>query len=357
VSALFQPLKLRGVTLRNRIAVSPMCMYSAVDGLPNDWQMVHLGSRAVGGAGLVIAEASGVTAQGRITPGCTGIWSDAHTAAWAPIAAFIKSQGSVAGIQLAHAGRKASDAVGWTGKRGQLEEAEGGWPIISASAVPFGGYANNRTPKAMDQADIDGVKEAFVAAAKRSQQAGFEWIEIHAAHGYLMHQFLSPLSNQRTDQYGGSFENRARFLLETVTAVRAAWPQNLPLAVRISATDWAEGGWDLEQSIKLAQSLKKAGVDIIDVSSGGLTPLQKIHSGPGFQVPFASSIRENAGIPVSAVGMISDPDQAEAIILSEQADQVLLARAFLRDPYWAVNAAITLGEPDACKRPKQYGWA
>jgi 2,4-dienoyl-CoA reductase-like NADH-dependent reductase (Old Yellow Enzyme family) len=357
MSSLFTPLKLRGLTLRNRIGVSPMCEYSAIDGIPQAWHLVHLGSRAVGGAGLVVAEATGVTPQGRISPGCTGLWSDAHAAAWAPITAFIKSQGAAPGIQLAHAGRKASDALPWGPRRGQLSDEEGGWQTLGPSALPFGGYERNRTPKAMDQADIDGVREAFVAAAKRARAAGFEYLQLHAAHGYLMHQFLSPLSNERTDRYGGSFENRARFLLETVAAVRAAWPQELPLAVRVSATDWAEGGWNLDECTKLAQALKAAGVDIIDVSSGGLTPSQKINVGPGYQVPFASSIRENADIPVSAVGLITDAAQAEAILMTEQADQVMLARAFLRDPYWAVNAAKSLGEPDACKLPVQYARA
>jgi 2,4-dienoyl-CoA reductase-like NADH-dependent reductase (Old Yellow Enzyme family) len=357
VAALFEPFKLRGLTLRNRIGVSPMCQYSAVEGVPQPWHLVHLGSRAVGGAGLVVAEATGVTAQGRISPGCTGLWNEAQAAAWAPITAFIKSQGAAPGIQLAHAGRKASDALPTGPKKGQLPDEEGGWQTLGPSALPFGGYERNRTPKAMDQGDIDGVREAFVAAAKRAQAAGFEYLQIHAAHGYLMHQFLSPLSNERTDQYGGSFENRARLLLDTVAAVRAVWPDQLPLAVRLSATDWAEGGWNLEESIKLATHLKKAGVDIIDVSSGGLTPAQKISLGPGYQVPFASAIRENAGIPVSAVGLITDPAQADAIVMSEQADQVMLARAFLRDPYWAVNAAKSLGEPETCKLPVQYARA
>ena len=357
MSALFKPLTLRGLTVRNRIAVSPMCQYSAVDGIPQPWHLVHLGSRAVGGAGLVIAEATGVTAQGRISPGCTGLWSDAHTEAWKPIAAFIKSQGAVAGIQLAHAGRKASDALPWGPRKGQLTDEEGGWDTISASALPFGGYERNRTPKAMDDADFAGVKAAFVAAAQRALAAGFEWIQLHAAHGYLFHQFLSPLSNERTDQFGGSLENRARFLLDTAAAVRAVIPPQLPLSVRISATDWAEGGWNLDESITLSKWLKAAGVDLIDVSSGGLTPKQQIKAGPGYQVPFASSIRENAGIPVSAVGLITDPEQAEGILMTEQADQVMLARAFLRDPYWAHNAAKALGEPELCKLPVQYARA
>jgi 2,4-dienoyl-CoA reductase-like NADH-dependent reductase (Old Yellow Enzyme family) len=358
VSRLFSPLKLRGLTLRNRVAVSPMCQYSAVDGIPQPWHLVHLGSRAVGGAGLVIAEATGVTAQGRISPGCTGIWSDAHTAAWAPIAAFIKSQGAVAGIQLAHAGRKASDDLPWGTLKGQLTDAEGGWETISASALAFGGYPrHNRVPREMNAADIAGVKQAFVDAAQRALRAGFEWIQLHAAHGYLMHQFLSPLTNQRTDSYGGSLEKRSRLLLETATAIRAILPEHLPLSVRLSATDWAEGGWDLEQSIALAKLLKAVGVDLIDVSSGGNIPGVKIPVGPGYQVPFASSIRDGAGIAVSAVGMITDPEQAEAILMQEHADQILLARAFLRDPYWAHNAAKALGEPEACKLPVQYGRA
>ena len=357
MSALFKPLTLRGLTVRNRIAVSPMCQYSAVDGIPQPWHLVHLGSRAVGGAGLVIAEATGVTAQGRISPGCTGLWSDAHTEAWKPIAAFIKSQGAVAGIQLAHAGPKASDALPWGPRKGQLTDEEGGWDTVSASALPFGGYEHNRTPKAMDDADFAGVKAAFVSAAQRALAAGFEWIQLHAAHGYLFHQFLSPLSNERTDQFGGSLENRARFLLDTAAAVRAVIPPQLPLSVRISATDWAEGGWNLDESITLSKWLKAAGVDLIDVSSGGLTPKQQIKAGPGYQVPFASSIRENAGIPVSAVGLITDPEQAEGILMTEQADQILLARAFLRDPYWAHNAAKALGEPELCKLPVQYARA
>jgi 2,4-dienoyl-CoA reductase-like NADH-dependent reductase (Old Yellow Enzyme family) len=354
--ALFQPFQLRGLTLRNRIGVSPMCQYSAVDGVPQAWHLAHLGARAVGGAGLVIAEATGVLPEGRISPACTGLWNEAQQKAWAPIAAFIKSQGAVPGIQLAHAGRKASDALPWKGP-GQLTDAQGGWPTVAPSALAFGGYAHNRVPAALDRDGIARVRKAFVEAARRALAAGFEWIELHAAHGYLLHQFLSPLSNERTDDYGGSFQNRVRLLLETASDMRAVIPAELPLAVRLSATDWAEGGWDLAQSIELAQQLKHVGVDLIDVSSGGLTPAQKIKPGPGYQVGFASSIKAGAEIAVSAVGLIDEPLQAETILMQGHADLVLLARAFLRDPHWAVNAAKALGAPELCKLPVQYARA
>ena len=353
---LFMPFTLRGITLRNRIGVSPMCQYSAIDGVPQAWHLAHLGARASGGAGLVIAEATGVLPEGRISPGCTGLWNDAQAAAWAPITAFIKSQGAVPGIQLAHAGRKASDAIGWVG-HGQLTDAQGGWPTVAPSALPFTGYEHPRTPTALDRDGIAHVRRAFVDAARRALSAGFEWIELHAAHGYLMHQFLSPLSNQRTDDYVGSFQNRVRLLLETASDVRAVIPAELPLTVRLSTTDWAEGGWDLEQSIELAKQLKQVGVDLIDVSSGGLTPAQQIKVGPGYQVGFASSIKADAAIPTAAVGLITDAHQAEAILMQEHADLVLLARAFLRDPHWAHNAAKALGVPELCKLPPQYARA
>jgi 2,4-dienoyl-CoA reductase-like NADH-dependent reductase (Old Yellow Enzyme family) len=354
VPKLFEPLAVRGVTLRNRVAVSPMCMYSASEGLVGPWHLPHLGSRAVGGAGLVIAEATAVEARGRISPGCPGIWNDAQAAAWAPVAAFIKSQGAVPGIQLAHAGRKASAALPWNGGA-HLTESEGGWPIVAPSAVAFGG-ALARVPDALDLGGIADLREAFVDAARRSLAAGFEWIELHAAHGYLLHQFLSPLSNRRTDGYGGSFDHRVRLLLEVVSDVRLAWPQSLPLAVRLSCTDWEPGGWDLEQSVALAGRLKDLGVDLVDCSSGGMTPTAKVPVGPGYQVPFAEAVR-GTGLLAGAVGMISEPAQAEAIIAEGRADLVLLARAFLRDPYWASHAARALGAPQACPLPVQYGRA
>jgi 2,4-dienoyl-CoA reductase-like NADH-dependent reductase (Old Yellow Enzyme family) len=356
MSALFQPFKLRSVTLRNRIGVSPMCQYSAIDGVVQPWLMVHLGSRAVGGAGLVIAEATGVLPEGRITPGCAGIWNDTQVAAWAPVAAFIKSQGAVPGIQLAHAGRKSSAALPQNGG-GHLGDAEGGWPTDAPSAVAFGG-ALHKVPRALDAGGMARVRQAFVDATKRSLAAGFEWIELHAAHGYLLHQFLSPLSNQRTDEYGGTLENRMRFPLEVAAAVRAAWPDPLPLTLRLSCTDWEAGGWDIEQSVEFAKRLKAIGVDLLDASSGGMTPTAKVPVGPGYQVVFADRIRKEAGLPTASVGMISEPDQAEAIISEGKADLVLLARAFLRDPYWAWHAAKALGEAaESAKPPVQYARA
>lgn len=353
---LFQPFTLRSVTLRNRIGVSPMCQYSAVDGLPQAWHLPHLGARAVGGAGLVIAEATGVLPEGRISPGCTGLWNEAQVQAWSPIAAFIKAQGAVPGIQIAHAGRKGSDAIPWAGP-GQLTDEQGGWQTVAPSALPFGGYEHDRTPTALDLDGIRRVQQGFADAAQRAHAAGFQWLELHAAHGYLLHQFLSPLSNQRTDGYGGSFDDRVRMLLETAQAVRQAWPQDLPLTVRLSATDWAEGGWDLPQTIEVSKRLKALGVDLIDVSSGGLVPHAKIAVGPGYQVPFAEAVKKEAGLATAAVGMISEPAQAEAIVAEGKADLVLLARAFLRDPYWAHHAAQTLGVPDLCKLPPPYARA
>ncbi len=331
-----------------------MCEYSAIDGVPNDWHLVHLGSRAVGGAGLVLTEATAVEADGRISPADTGIYTDEQMAAWSRIAGFIEGEGSVPGIQLAHAGRKAGTAPPWLGGH-LVAPADGGWETVwSSSALPFSeGYA---TPRELDAAGIQRVIEAFADGARRSLQAGFKVAEIHGAHGYLIHQFLSPLSNQRTDGYGGSLENRMRFALEIAQNVRAIWPENLPVFMRISATDWAEeGGWDLDQSIELCRKLKEIGVDIIDVSSGGTLPRAKIEIGPGYQVPFAERIKRETGILTGAVGMITEPLQAEEIVASGKADLVLLARELLRDPYWPRRAAKELGFE--LQAPKQYGRA
>jgi 2,4-dienoyl-CoA reductase-like NADH-dependent reductase (Old Yellow Enzyme family) len=352
---LFQPLTVRSVTLRNRIGVSPMCQYSATDGMANDWHYVHLGSRAVGGAGLVIVEATGVAPEGRITPGCLGLWSEQHIEPLARIAKFVKEHGAVAGIQIAHAGRKASAALPWNGGA-HLSDAQGGWEIIAPSAIPFGGDLT-KVPRAMTEADIARVQNDFVATAKRALTAGFEWLELHAAHGYLFNSFLSPLANQRTDQYGGSFQNRTRFLLDSTRAVRQVWPDHLPLAVRISAIDWKDGGWEIEQSIALAKLLKAEGVDLIDCSSGGVVPDAKITVAPGYQVPFAEKIRHGADIATAAVGFITEPKQADDIIRNGQADLVLLARQFLRDPYWPAHAARVLGQKDRLPPPPQYARA
>ncbi|HZL79645.1 MAG TPA: NADH:flavin oxidoreductase/NADH oxidase, partial [Candidatus Limnocylindrales bacterium] len=351
----FQPLTIKSVTLRNRIGVSPMCQYSSDDGVATDWHLVHLGARAVGGAGLVIAEATAVSPEGRITPGDAGIWADKHGELITRINRFVKQQGAVPGIQLAHAGRKASASRPWEGDR-HLADDQGGWPIIAPSAVAFGDNLT-KVPRAMTEADIARVQNDFVAATKRSLTADVEWLELHFAHGYLAHEFLSPLSNQRTDRYGGSFENRIRFVLETTRAVRVVWPDKLPLAVRLSCTDWAAGGWDIEQSIELSRRLKAEGVDLIDCSSGALVPHVKIPVGPGFQVPFAERIRREAGIATAAVGLITGPKQADDIVRQGQADVVLLAREFLRDPYWPAHAARTLGQTDKLPPPPQYARA
>jgi 2,4-dienoyl-CoA reductase-like NADH-dependent reductase (Old Yellow Enzyme family) len=333
---LFTPLRIREIELKNRIVVSPMCQYSAKDGHPQTWHLVHLGSRAVGGASLVIAEATAVEERGRISAGDTGIYDDSHIASWKPIAEFIKASGAVAGIQLAHAGRKASTGVPWEGGK-PVTMADGGWEIVAPSALPFDtGYA---TPRALTLAEIDEIVAAFRRAAERALAAGFELIEIHGAHGYLIHEFLSPLSNIRTDEHGGSPENRMRLALRVAQAVREALPARLPLFFRVSATDWQQGGWDVEQSIELARRLKSLGVDVIDVSSGGTLPRAKIPIGPGYQVPFAVAIRKQAGIPTTALGMITDPTQVETILATEQADLVVLARELLRDPYWPRRAA------------------
>jgi 2,4-dienoyl-CoA reductase-like NADH-dependent reductase (Old Yellow Enzyme family) len=340
VSKLFSTFRLRDVEFRNRVFVSPMCQYSSRDGLPDEWHLVHLGSRAVGGAGLVIAEATAVSPEGRISPGDTGLWSDEHTRAFSPIVAFIKSQGAAAGIQLAHAGRKASTDVTWRGGK-PLTEQEGGWQTLAPSALPFA--ASHPLPRELNAQEIAEVVGQFVDAARRSIEAGFDVIELHMAHGYLLHEFLSPLSNRRQDEYGGSLEARARFPLQVAEAVRKTCPASMPIFVRISATDWADGGWDLEQSIQFSRWLREAGVDLVDCSSGALIPGVRIPVEPGYQVPFAAAIRREAGIATGAVGMINEATQAEQIIASGEADAVFLARAFLRDPYWPLHAAKELG--------------
>jgi 2,4-dienoyl-CoA reductase-like NADH-dependent reductase (Old Yellow Enzyme family) len=352
---LFEPLTIRSVTLRNRVGVSPMCQYSSEDGVATDWHLVHLGSRAIGGAALVIAEATAVSPEGRISPGDAGIWADKHIEPIARINRFIKQHAAVPGIQLAHAGRKASDSRPWEDTL-QLADDAGGWPTLAPSAIAFGGELT-KVPRAMTDADITKVQNDFVTAAKRSLSAGVEWLELHFAHGYLAHEFLSPISNQRTDRYGGSFENRIRFALETTRAVRAAWPDRLPFTVRLSCSDWVPGGWDIEQSVELARRLKAEGVDLIDCSSGGSVPNAKIAIGPGYQVPFAERIRRDAGMATAAVGFITEPKQADDIIRNGQADIVLLARELLRDPYWPAHAARTLGHKDKLPAPVQYARA
>jgi len=348
MSQLFTPLRLRGTTFRNRVWVSPMCQYSAVDGLPGDWHLVHLGARATGGAGLVVSEATAVSPEGRISPGDTGIWTDEQAAAWSPIAAFVRGQGAVPGIQLAHAGRKASTDVPWRG-RGAVDPADGGWQTVAPSPLAFGDWP---TPKELSEGDVAGVVRSFADAARRADAAGFEVVEIHAAHGYLLHEFLSPLSNRRADRYGGTFEGRVRIVLEVVDAVRAAWSDRKPLLVRLSATDWVDGGWDVEQTVELARLLVGHGIDLVDVSSGGLAPEQRIEAGPGFQVPFARAVREGSGLPTAAVGLINEPSQAEHVLVEGSADAVFLARAVLRDPMWPLRAAHELGV--AVEWPEQY---
>jgi 2,4-dienoyl-CoA reductase-like NADH-dependent reductase (Old Yellow Enzyme family) len=352
MSQLFSPLRLRETEFKNRVFVSPMCQYSSDDGLPTDWHLVHLGSRAVGGAGLVIVEATGVSPEGRITPWDSGMWSEGHAKAFGPITKFLKEAGAVAGIQLAHAGRKASTDAPWRGGGG-LSPARGGWQPMAPSAIPFA--EGSPAPREMVRADIDAVVRQFAASARWSLQAGFEVVEIHMAHGYLLHEFLSPLSNHRTDEFGGSLANRMRLPLRVTAAVREVWPSKWPVFVRVSASDWADGGWDLAQSVELAKELKGLGVDLIDCSSGGLVPNAKVKVAPGYQVPFAEAIRRQARIATGAVGMITDPQQAESIVASGQADAVLLARALLHDPYWPLHAAHALGAD--VRWPDQYGRA
>lgn len=354
MTTLFDPIDLRAVRVRNRIWVSPMCEYSVVrrDGVPTDWHLVHLGSFARGGAGLVIAEATGVTPEGRISAHDTGLWNDEQVTAWARIVDFIRSQGAVAGIQLAHAGRKASAWPEWGfgGKTGTMPIEEGGWPTVSASAIPFHDYD---PPRALATDEIPGVVEAFRAAARRALDAGFQVLEVHAAHGYLIHQFLSPLSNDRTDAYGGSLENRARLLLDIVRAVRAEAGDDVPILVRFSATDYAEGGWDEHQTATVAGWAREAGADLFDISTGGLVTGVKIPSGPGYQVPFAESVADEAGVPVSAVGRITEPRQAAEIVASGRVDAVMLGREMMRDPHFALRAATELGV-DVDYWPPQY---
>lgn len=356
MTSLFDTYSLRGVTLRNRIGLSPMCQYSCErrDGMPTDWHLIHLGARAAGGAGLVIVEATAVEARGRISPEDLGIWSDDHVPALARLAQVIKAHGAVPGIQIAHAGRKAGTARPWEGGR-PLDDAAGGWEVIAPSPIPHS--PAHRVPVEMTRGDIEQVQDAFARAAVRARAAGFEWLEIHAAHGYLLHSFYSPTSNKRTDEYGGSFEGRIRFLLETAARVRAAWGDDLPLSVRLSCTEWLDGGWTGEDSVALAARLKEVGIDLIDCSSGGIAMGVRAPAAPGYQVPFAEMIRRGAGIATAAVGMIGDPDHAESIIASGQADIVLVGRAVLSDPNWPLHAAAKLRGRAGDLMPPQYRWA
>jgi 2,4-dienoyl-CoA reductase-like NADH-dependent reductase (Old Yellow Enzyme family) len=348
---LFEPIAFRGTTLRNRIAVSPMCEYSSKDGFANDWHLVHLGSRAVGGAGLVFTEAAAVVPEGRISPEDLGAWSEAHFEPLARVAHFMTRHGAVAGIQLAHAGRKASTYRPFPGHpNGEVKPEQGGWQVVAPSPVSFSSAYPQ--PREMTAGDIAKVKDAFVTAAVRAYDAGFRVVELHAAHGYLFHEFLSPLSNHRGDSYGGSFDNRTRIVRETAVAVRAKLPDNCVLFVRLSATDWTDGGWDADQTVALARDLKALGVDLIDVSSGGNVEKASIPVGPGYQTPFAEKVRREAGIAASAVGLITDPAQADHIVRTGQADLVMLARELLRDPYWPLHAAEALGH--TASWPAQY---
>ncbi|MEO8380186.1 MAG: NADH:flavin oxidoreductase/NADH oxidase [Acidobacteriota bacterium] len=352
MAQLFTPLILRSVTFPNRVWVSPMCQYSSDDGMPNDWHFVHLGSRAVGRAGLVMVEASGVSPEGRITAWDSGIWSEAHAEAFRPIVEFLHREGSVAGIQLAHAGRKASTEKPWRGGH-PIQEGPHAWTTLAPSAIPF--REGEPVPHALTLPEIDEVVEQFAQAARLARRAGFRVVEIHAAHGYLLHEFLSPLCNIREDEYGGSLENRMRLTLRVTEAVRAAWPEELPLFVRISATDWAEGGWDLDHAVVLAERLRERGADLVDCSSGGAVAHAKIELGPGYQVPFARAIRARAGVATAAVGLITEAHQAEAIVANGDADAVFLARELLRDPYAPVHWAHELNAEIAW--PVQYGRA
>jgi 2,4-dienoyl-CoA reductase-like NADH-dependent reductase (Old Yellow Enzyme family) len=346
---LFEPLPLRSLTLSNRIIVSPMCQYSSLDGFSTDWHFVHLGSRAVGGAALVLTEASAVTPDGRISPQDLGIYDDGHVPGLARIVHFIHAQGARAGIQIAHAGRKGSTARPWEGGR-EVPVSAGGWQPVGPTNEPFApGYP---VPRALTTSEIASIVDAFRRAAGRALAAGFEVVEIHAAHGYLIHEFLSPLVNTRTDSYGGSYDNRVRLCLEVVDAVRAAWPDRLPVFVRLSSTDWKDGGWDIEQCVELGRRLRERGVDVIDCSSGGAVPDAVIPVGPGYQVPFAERIRREAGIATGAVGLITEPTQADGIIRDGRADCVLIARELLRDPYWPLRAARELGH--VVPWPPQY---
>jgi 2,4-dienoyl-CoA reductase-like NADH-dependent reductase (Old Yellow Enzyme family) len=350
---LFSPLTIRGVELRNRVVMSPMCQYCAREGMADDWHLVHLGSRAAGGVAVAFVEATAVTRDGRITPGDMGIWSDAHIEPLARIARFVHGQGAVAGIQLAHAGRKASCDLPWKGGARLRTAEEGGWTVVAPSPIPFN--EGDPAPVPLDKAGIDAIVAAFEAAAVRALAAGFRVIEIHSAHGYLLHEFLSPLSNHRDDEYGGSLENRMRLPLRVAERLRGLVPDELPLFVRISATDWVEGGWDIEQSVALSCRLRELGVDLIDCSSGALTPKARIPVGKGYQVPFARRIRDEVGIMTGAVGMITEPEHANEIITGGDADLVFLARELLRRPYWTLKAAQDLGVEPAWPIP--YGYA
>ncbi|MCC7166365.1 MAG: NADH:flavin oxidoreductase/NADH oxidase [Rhodospirillales bacterium] len=350
MSLLFTPITLRKLEIRNRIVMAPMCQYSATDGVASPWHMVHYGARATGGAGLVVTEAVGVTAEGRISAHDLGLWNDAQTAALKPVVAFIRSQGAVPAIQLAHAGRKASVAAPWDGNKPRAPGEPTGWQTLAPSALAFA--PGHPVPRALTVAEIDGVVASFEAAAKRALEAGFLVAQIHMAHGYLLHEFLSPLSNQRTDDYGGALANRIRLPVKVAKAVRAVWPADWPVMVRISATDWVEGGWDLDQSVALAQALKEAGIDLIDCSTGGNVHDAKIPVGPGFQTPFAAAIRARAHIATGAVGLITEPMQAEHVLRTGQADVISLGRELLRDPNWPLRAAKALG--DTVAWPRQY---
>jgi 2,4-dienoyl-CoA reductase-like NADH-dependent reductase (Old Yellow Enzyme family) len=349
---LLSPLTIRGITFRNRIVVSPMCQYCAEEGLASDWHLVHLGSRAVGGAAAVFVEATAVTRDGRITPGDMGIWGEEHIEPLARIARFVCSQGALPAIQLAHAGRKASCEVPWKGGR-RIKSADGGWPVVAPSTLPF--YDRDPPSIALDAAGIEGVVAAFEAATRRALAAGFQVIEIHSAHGYLLHEFLSPLANNRQDEYGGSLENRMRLPLRVAERLRRIVPEELPLFIRISATDWVDGGWDIEQSVVFARELRKLGVDLVDCSSGAIAPNVLIPTGKGYQVPFARRIRGDAGIRTGAVGMITEPEHANEIVTGGDADLVFLAREMLREPYWALKAEAALGAEPTW--PLQYGYA
>lgn len=347
---LFDPLTIKDITLRNRIGVAPMCQYCYKDGFSDDWQLVHLGAMANGGAGLIIVEATAVEARGRISPNDLGIWTDAHVEPLARVTRFLKERGAVPGIQIAHAGRKACTVRPWDGHTPIPQGDPNFWPVVGASPLPFDdGY---QVPHALTIPEIESIQQSFVRAAKRSLEAGFEMLEVHSAHGYLLHSFNSPLSNHRTDRYGGSFENRVRFLIETVQKVRRVWPERLPLAVRISGTEWVDGGWSVDDSVALARLLKVEGVDLVDCSSGGNVPHVTLPTTPGYQVEIADRVRNEAGMLSAAVGMISEPAFADEIIRSGQADIVLLAREFLRNPYWPIQAARELGHPAPI--PAQY---
>ncbi|MDZ5447718.1 NADH:flavin oxidoreductase/NADH oxidase [Micromonospora sp. 4G57] len=354
MTRLFEPFNLRGLTVRNRIAMAPMCQYSAAgDGLPGDWHLVHLGARAAGGAGLVITEATAVVPEGRISPQDTGLWSSAHIDAWRPITAFIKARGAAPAVQLAHAGFKASSYRPWASQHGGVADADGGWPVVGAGDEPFA--PEYRTPRALAASEVAGIVEAFAAAAQRAVDAGFSAVELHAAHGYLLHEFLSPVTNDRKDEYGGDYTGRTRVLLEVVQAVRSAIGDDIPLLTRISTTDWVDGGWTADDSVALAKELAAAGVDLIDCTTGGIARQHVIPVKAGYQVPFAARIRQEAGIPTGAVGLITRPKQAEEILSAGQADLVLLGRELLRDPNWPLRAAAEFGAEAAW--PDQYGYA